>query len=67
MGRRRISATARRPALAATHQRATQARQRRTSGTAAAAAPGAAVAPSRRGGGGRLACGAAGVGAPPQP
>jgi len=44
MGRRRISATARRPALAATHQRASQARQRRPSGAAAAAAPGAAAA-----------------------
>ena len=52
MGRRRISATARRPALAATHQRASQARQRRPSGAAAAAAPGAAAAPSRRGDGG---------------
>ena len=71
-GRRRTArrgggASARRPALAATHQRASQARQRRTSGATAAAALGTAAAPSRRGGGGRLACGAAGVGAPPNP
>ena len=44
-------ATGRRPALAATHQRASQARQRRPSSAAAAAAPGAAAVPSRRGSG----------------
>ena len=60
MGWRRISATARQPAPAATHQRASQARQQRPSGAVA-------TGDRRGGGGGRLACGAAGVGAPPQP
>ena len=60
MGWRRISATARQPAPAATHQRASQARQRRPSGAVA-------TGDRRGGGGGRLACGAAGVGLPPNP
>jgi len=52
MGWRRISATARQPAPAATHQRASQARQRRQLQAQRRRPPGAAAAPSRRGDGG---------------